>query len=103
MQYLLIYCTCPDQPTAEQLARQLVENQLAACVNIFPSLTSIYRWQNQIETANELLLLIKTRADKYSALETWIKNHHPYEVPEIIATPIIQGLPSYLDWIVKNT
>lgn len=99
MSYQLILCTCPDQSTAEKLAHQLVTEKLAACVNILPNLTSIYQWQENIETANECLLMIKTKKDQYQAIENWIRANHPYELPEIIAVSINHGLPEYLQWI----
>ncbi|CAG1771930.1 Divalent-cation tolerance protein CutA [uncultured bacterium] len=99
MSYQLLFCTCPDKLTAEHIARLLVEQQLAACVNILPNVTSVYRWQHQIEQAEEVLLLIKAREGFYTELEQAIKAHHPYEVPEIIALRIERGLPDYLQWI----
>ncbi len=99
MSYQLILNTCPDQATAEKLAKQLVTENLAACVNILPNLTSIYQWQGNIETANEYLLIIKTKTDQYQAIENWIKANHPYELPEIIAVSIEHGFPEYLQWI----
>ena len=95
----LILCTCPDQNSAEMLARLLIEAKLAACVNVLPGLTSIYAWQGEIETAREHLLLIKTHKDRYAAVETALKNAHPYQLPEIIAVTIDQGFPEYLQWI----
>ncbi len=97
--YCLVLCTCPDPDTARDLANTLVSRRLAACVNILPGLTSVYGWQGQVETATELLLLIKTQADRYAALESCIRQHHPYEVPEIVALPIGRGSQDYLDWI----
>jgi len=97
--YQIILCTCPNNETAETIARQLVESQLAACVNILPSVTSIYQWQGEIETAQEHLLLIKSRNDKYPELENRIQSLHPYELPEIVSVPIDQALPDYLKWI----
>jgi periplasmic divalent cation tolerance protein len=99
--YQIIFCTCPDKDTAEKIASLLVENKVAACVNIVPNITSIYHWQGQIERAEEWLLLIKARQDVYSALETLIKQHHPYQLPEIIAVAIERGLPDYLNWIAS--
>lgn len=101
--YQIIFCTCPDQTTGETIAHFLIEQRLAACVNILPGLTSIYRWQDQIETAVEHLLIIKSTQEQYPAIEQAITSHHPYDVPEIIALPIVQGLPSYLDWLRDNT
>lgn len=97
--YHVIFCTCPDPVSANTLAHLLIENNLAACVNIVPNMTSIYRWQGQIEQAQEVLLLIKAPQQTYSALETLIKTHHPYQLPEIIAVAIERGLPEYLHWI----
>lgn len=95
----MIFCTCPDKNTAKKLAELLVTKKLAACVNILPGLTSIYTWEEQIESVQEHLLLIKSTKDNYQAIETTVFKHHPYEVPEIIAVPIERGLPEYLDWI----
>jgi periplasmic divalent cation tolerance protein len=95
----LIFCTCPDRNTAEMLARLLVTDELAACVNIVPNLTSIYSWQGHLESAEECLLLIKARQDNYPAIETTLRKHHPYDLPEIIAIAVQQGLPEYLHWI----
>jgi len=97
--HLLIYCTCPNQETAEQIARQLVASNLAACVNILPGVSSVYEWQGQIETAQEHLLLIKSRKAQYQAIEAAIKAIHPYELPEIIAVAIASGSTEYLQWI----
>lgn len=100
-EYQIIFCTCPDKDTAEKIARLSVENKLAACVNIVPNITSVYRWQEQIEMADEVLLLIKARQDAYPLLESMIKTHHPYQLPEIIAITIERGLPDYLNWIAS--
>lgn len=97
--YELILNTCSDKVSAEKIARLLVEQKLAACVNIVPNISSIYSWQSQIESATEFLLLIKAPKNNYQAIETTIKNHHSYELPEIIAVPIEHGLPEYLHWI----
>ncbi|MEF3075102.1 divalent-cation tolerance protein CutA [Methylobacter sp. Wu1] len=92
-------CTCPDKDTAEKIARLLVMDQLAACVNILPGILSVYTWQGQVESAQEHLLLIKSRKDHYLSLEKAIRDNHPYEIPEIIAVPVEAGLPEYLNWI----
>ncbi len=101
-QKLLVFSTCPDRVVAESLAEQLVAQQLAACVNVLPGLTSVYRWQGKIERDSEVLLLIKTDAAHYSALETMIRQHHPYELPEIIGVSVEMGLPDYLRWITTS-
>jgi periplasmic divalent cation tolerance protein len=97
--YLIIYCTCPDQVVAERIATALVSERLAACVNIVPGITSIYRWQGDVHSDPELLLIIKARGDVYPALEARIRTLHAYDVPEIIALPIQQGSGDYLAWL----
>ena len=97
--YRIVLCTCPDDGSAADLARRLVENRLAACVNVLPGLTSVYGWQGQIETDREALLVVKTRADRFDDLAACIRRHHPYELPEIVAVPIEQGSSTYLQWI----
>lgn len=96
---LLVLCTCPDRPIALDLADTLVEAGLAACVTLHAPVTSIYRWQGQIERAEECLLLIKTSTARYQDLENMIRTRHPYELPEIIAVPIEQGFTDYLLWV----
>lgn len=102
-QPLVIYCTCPDLTVAERIAATVVGERLAACVNIVPGLTSIYRWDGQVHRDAELLLLIKTRQATYPLLESRIRALHPYQVPEIIALPIQAGSAAYLNWIAANT
>ncbi len=95
----LIYCTCPDRPSAEKIAHHLVKARLAACVNIVPGITSVYQWQEKIESQDELLLLIKSRQDLYPQLEQAIIAHHPYELPEVVAVTMAHALPAYLEWM----
>lgn len=97
--YHLVLCTCPDQDCAQHLATMLIEGNLAACVNILPGIMSVYRWQGKIENSQEQLLLIKARADMYAQIEKMIVAHHPYELPEVIAVPIQNGLAGYLSWV----
>ncbi len=99
MSFVLIMNTCPDLKTARQIAENLINEKLAACVNIMPAGLSVYRWQGKVESAEENLLLIKTHEDKYPEVETMIQKLHPYELPEIIAVPITRGLPDYLSWL----
>jgi periplasmic divalent cation tolerance protein len=99
---LVVLCTCPDLASAERIAETLVGERLAACVNILPGLTSIYRWENQTQRDTELLLLIKTQQTVYSRLEARIRELHPYQIPEIIALPIQAGSAAYLDWIADS-
>lgn len=102
-QALLVFTNVPDVEAAQKLARQVLEQRLAACVNILPAMQSIYRWQGEIEEADEVMLQMKTSQSRYAELEAVIKAAHPYEVPEIIAVPIVGGLPAYLDWIRQET
>ena len=97
--FQIIFCTCPDFDTAKSIAEAIIRGNKAACVNILPGITSVYQWKNEIETAQEHLLLIKTRQDHYQEIELLIKQMHPYELPEIISVPIGNGLPEYLNWI----
>jgi len=100
---LLVLCTCPDNTAAQSLATYLVEKRLAACVTLLAPVQSIYRWQETIEQAEEVQLLIKTNNQRWEALQTAIIERHPYEVPEIVALPIVAGLSTYLDWINATT
>lgn len=100
--HILVLCTVPDAATGRSIAGTLVTKRLAACVNMLPGLTSVYHWNDQVETSDELLLFIKTRRDRYSELEAAISEQHPYELPEIISVPIKQGLAGYLDWIDQS-
>jgi periplasmic divalent cation tolerance protein len=100
---LLVLSTCPDADAAQRLAQVLVEDRLAACVSLVGPVTSVYRWREAVETAAEVLLLIKTPADRYPALEQALRAAHPYEVPEIIAVPVQRGLDDYLDWVRSCT
>ena len=102
-QALLVIANCPDEACANRIALAVVEAGLAACVNLLPRVQSVYRWQGAIESASEVPLLIKTTAGRYGELEAAIRELHPYDVPEIIALPIAQGLPAYLDWLAAET
>jgi periplasmic divalent cation tolerance protein len=97
--HLLVYCTCPNHEEAKKLARLIVSGRLAACVNLVHSVTSIYAWKGSIAEDNEIILLIKTTRESYTALEQAIINHHPYELPEVIAVGVERGSPEYLGWI----
>ena len=95
----LVLTTAPDPLVAEAIARALVDAQLAACVSLLPGVTSVYRWQGQVETAREVQLLIKTRTANMGALMDEITRLHPYALPELISLPIDGGLPAYLEWL----
>ena len=103
MPTLLVFTTLPDTDNAQKLATLLVEQRLAACVNILAPCRSVYRWQDKIEDAIEVPLLIKTQTERYAELEAAIIAHHPYELPEIVAVSIERGLPDYLAWVVSQT
>lgn len=96
---LVCYCSCPDSDLAHRLAALLVDEGLAACVNVLPGVSSVYRWQGAVETAAEVLLLIKTDAKHYPALESRLCAEHPYELPELIAVPVATGSSAYLAWL----
>ena len=100
---LLVLTNLPDADTAKAVARLLVEQRLAACVNILAPCTSVYRWQEQIESAAEVPMLIKTTLLRYPALQATLTEAHPYELPEIIAVPLEAGLPGYLAWVASET
>ena len=100
---LLCLSTCPDAETAARLARALVEERLAACVNRLPGARSTYRWQGEIHDDAEVLLLIKTTRERFDALRDRLAELHPHEVPELVALEIADGLPSYLGWLARET
>ena len=99
---LLVLSTFPDAATARRIGHELVEQRCAACANILPPIESIYWWEKKVENAHETLVLFKTTAERYAALETALKQLHPYEVPEIIALSVAQGLPDYLRWVSES-
>ena len=96
---ILVLCTCPDEPSALNIAQHLVEERLAACANVIGGCTSVFRWEGKVETEQERLLLIKTQRRLLDELQNTIVRLHPYELPEVIAVPIDGGLPAYLRWI----
>ena len=100
---LLVLTNLPDAASAERIARLLVEQRLAACVNILAPCTSVYRWNAAIETAAEVPLLIKTTRARYAELQATLAEAHPYELPEIVAVPLEAGLPGYLAWVAAET
>ncbi len=103
MQALLVLCTCPSHDLATTLARSLVETRLAACVNLLPQVQSVYRWQGTVESAQEVLLLIKTTRARLQDVQDHIVSRHPGELPEIVAVEIASGLDRYLHWIAAET
>ncbi len=102
-QHLIVLSTAPDQAVAQQIAGALVDEQLAACINILPQVTSVYSWQGKREFGSEVLLIIKTRDGVYQKLQQRLVEMHPYELPEIVAVPVVGGLAGYLSWIDQMT
>lgn len=100
---LMVYCTCPDEPSAASIANRIVAAGLAGCVNIVPGLTSVYKWEGEMKSGTEVLLLIKTSAQKVDQLTAELVSVHPYELPEVIAVPISAGHQPYIDWIKDCT
>jgi periplasmic divalent cation tolerance protein len=100
---LLVFTNLPNETAALNLARALVERRLAACVNVLNGCTSVYRWKGAVEQEQEVPVLIKTRAARYEELQAAIRELHPYELPEVVAVPIVRGLPDYLDWVAEGT
>jgi periplasmic divalent cation tolerance protein len=100
---IIVLTNLPDHEAALGLAQELVQRKLAACVNVLAAGISVYRWRDKIETAPEFPVLIKTRAALYAEVEAAIIARHPYELPEVIAVPVMRGLPEYLDWVAAET
>ena len=101
--HIVTLCTVPDRESGERIAQALVDEHLAACVNLVPGLSSTYRWKGKVEKAEECLLIIKTGVSRFDVLKRRIQALHPYEMPEIIALPIIHGSAEYLKWITEST
>ena len=98
-EFLQVFTTIDNEAAARRIADVLVEKRLAACVQVVGPITSVYRWQGKVETATEWLCLIKTTREMYDGLEASIRALHSYEVPEIVAVPIVAGSRDYLDWL----
>ena len=101
--YVVVLVTAPSESTGRDIAAALLDHRLCACVNILPSVTSLYVWEGEVCQDEEVLLLIKTTAREFDALAAMVRENHPYDVPEIIATPVIEGSPDYLAWIEVST
>lgn len=99
---IVVLTTCESEDEAERIARSLIEKRVAACVNILPKARSIYRWKGAVEDAQEFVLLIKTRRDIFDALRAELSRIHSYEIPEIIALPVVDGSEAYLGWIDRE-
>ena len=99
---VVILVTAGSEAEAELIAKALVEEQLAACVNILSPVRSVYRWEGKVSDDREWLLLIKTRAERFAAVETKVKALHSYQVPEVIALPIVAGAEGYMRWLRES-
>jgi periplasmic divalent cation tolerance protein len=99
---IVVLTTCESEEQAQRLARHLVEQRLAACVNILPGARSVYRWKDEIEDAAEFVLIIKSRRDVFAKLHEAIAHLHSYEIPEVIALPVVDGSDAYLRWLDRE-
>ena len=100
---LVVLCTCPNSEVAHTLAQTVVNEQLAACVNVMPGVRSVYRWEGAICDDEEVLLIIKTTTDRLDALQQRVVELHPYDCPEVIALTVSGGSPDYLRWVTDQT
>jgi len=101
-QYRLVLVTCGSIAEARRIGRTVVEKRLAACANIVPSVESIYRWKGRVERAREVLVIIKTNANRLPELEREVKRLHSYDVPEFLVLPIVAGSRNYLAWLQES-
>jgi len=99
---IVVLTTCESEEQAQRLARHLIEERLAACVNILPGARSIYRWKDKIEDAAEFVLIIKSRRDVFARLREAIAHLHSYEIPEVIALPVVDGSEAYFNWLDRE-
>jgi periplasmic divalent cation tolerance protein len=100
---IIVQVTTKDEAEARKLAQLLLDQKQAACVNIVPKVSTLYRWQGKIETGTESLMTIKSRAALLDDIISLVKTYHSYDLPEVITTPIIGGNPAYLDWLKQET
>ena len=103
MDIILIYCTVPDKKTAEKIAKVLVEEKLAACVSIVDKIQSFFAWDGNLCNEKELLLIIKTKRTNFDKIRFLIEEQHPYNVPEIIALPVVNCSEEYMRWLAHET
>jgi len=102
-EYITVFITAPNEEEASKISRTIVEERLAACVNIIRSVRSIYRWQGSVEDESEVLMVVKTKRTLFDRLQKRVKELHSYEVPEIIGLPVVEGSKDYLDWLGQET
>lgn len=103
MDPIFVYMTAGSTEEADRIARTLVEERLAACVNLIDGMRSVYRWQGDVEQATEVVMIAKTRAEGFDALAARVRDLHAYDCPCIVALPIVQGERDYLSWIIGET
>ncbi len=99
---IVVISTCGSEEEAVRIAKKLVEGHLAACVNLVPRVRSFYRWQGRVEDATEWMLIVKTSRFRFEALRTVLEAAHSYELPEVLALPVVDGSPNYLAWLDKE-
>jgi periplasmic divalent cation tolerance protein len=99
---IVVLSTCANEADAGRVGRALVEARLAACVSVIPGLRSYYKWQGALETSDEVLLLIKSSRELFPQIKVEMEKIHPYEIPEILAIPVVEGAENYLDWMSAN-
>ena len=102
-EFITVFITAPNEEEASKISRTIVEERLAACVNIIRSVRSIYRWQGRVEDESEVLMIVKTKRTLFVRLQERVKELHSYEIPEIIGLPVIEGSKDYLDWLGQET
>ena len=96
---IVAFSTCADRASGRALAEQMVAERLAACVNLLPGAVSVYRWDGRMQADDECLMVIKTTESRFPVLRDWLRQRHPYELPELFAVPVSDGLPAYLEWV----
>ena len=102
-EYLLVMCAFPSAEEARQIGTQLLQLQVAACVNLIPQVESVFRWKGEIQSESEVLALIKTTRDNYQEIEARIQELHPYDIPAVISVPVEKGASAYLNWVSEVT
>ncbi len=101
--HIVVLATAKDETQANKIAEKLVEEKLIACANIVPGVQSVFRWEGKTDRAREVLLIFKSRRRHFSAIVNTVKALHSYDVPEVIALPIVEGNKDYLDWLTEST
>jgi len=102
-EFIIVFITAPNEKEAAAISQTIVGERLAACINIIPSVRSIYRWQGRVEDEQEVLMIVKTKKSLFERLQERVKELHSYEVPEIIGLPLVEGGKEYLDWLGQET